>query len=228
VDLIGFVSHELKGILASIIMNVHSMRDQFLGPVNERQKRALDSSARSLDYLTATVKKFLNLGRIERGELKASKSNIKIRKEVFDSVVESLESAAKRKNMIICNEVAEDLSVDADPELMRVAVHNLVSNAIKYGNEQGTVLLKSCMNKGMAQFEVYNDSTPISEQEKKKLFVRFSRLDNPTTRLAKGTGLGLFITRQIVAIHGGEIWVEPREKGNSFIFQLTVKDAIKE
>jgi two-component system NtrC family sensor kinase len=228
VDLIGFVAHELKGILASVVINVHSMRDQLLGSTNEKQKRALDSSARSLDYLTSTVKKFLNLGQIEKGELKAGKADVRIRKEVFNAVVDSMATLAERKNMTIRNEIAEDLVVHADPELLRVAVNNLVSNAVKYGTEHGTILLKSCLCDGFAQIEVYNDSVPISEQEKGKLFERFSRLDNAVTRSAKGTGLGLFITKQIIAVHGGKIWVEPREKGNSFIFQLAVDGPAKE
>jgi two-component system, NtrC family, sensor kinase len=228
VDLIGFVSHELKGILASVVMNVHSMRDQFLGPTNEKQKRALDSSARSLDYLTATVKKFLNLGQIEKGELKAGKADVQIRKEVFNAVVDSLGAIAEKKNITIRNEIADDLFVHADPELMRVAANNLISNAIKYGTEHGIILIKSCMHDGYAQVEVYNDSVPIRQEEISKLFGRFSRLDNAVTRSAKGTGLGLFITKQIIAVHGGKIWVEPREKGNSFIFQLPVKEPVKE
>jgi two-component system NtrC family sensor kinase len=228
VDLIGFVSHELKGILASVVMNIHSMRDQFLGPINEKQKRALDGAARSLDYLTDTVKKFLNLGRIEKGELKAGKADVRIRKDVFDAVVDSLEAIAERKNITIRNEIAEDLIVHADSELMRVVANNLVSNAIKYGTEHGTILLRSLVQDGNAQIEVYNDSVPIQEHEKSRLFERFSRLDNPATRSAKGTGLGLFITKQIIEVHGGKIWVEPREKGNSFIFQLAVKGPIKE
>jgi two-component system NtrC family sensor kinase len=229
VDLIGFVSHELKGILASVVMNVHSMRDQFLGPINEKQKRALDGAARSLDYLTDTVKKFLNLGRIERGELKAGKAaDVQLRKEVFNPVVDSLETLAGRKNITILNEIAEDLTVRVDSELMRVVANNLVSNAIKYGTEHGTVILRSLVREDYAQIEVYNDSVPIQEHEKSKLFERFSRLDNPATRSAKGTGLGLFITRQIIEIHGGKIWVEPREKGNSFIFQLAVKGPTEE
>jgi signal transduction histidine kinase len=228
VDLIGFVSHELKGIIASIVMNVHAVRDNFLGSINEKQKRALDGAARSLDYLTDTVKKFLSLGKIETGDLKAGKADVQIRKDVFDIVVNSLAAVAERKNITIRNEIAEDLTVHADPELMRVAVNNLISNAIKYGTEDGTIILSSLIRDGYVQIEIYNDSTPIHEHEKSRLFERFSRLDNPATRSVKGTGLGLFITKQIIAVHGGEIWVEPREKGNSFIFQLAVKGPIKE
>jgi signal transduction histidine kinase len=68
--------------------------------------------------------------------------------------------------------------------------------------------------------EVYNDSTPISEADKVRLFKKFSRLQNAETKKVKGTGLGLYITREIVEKHGGRIWVEPQEKGNLFIFEI--------
>ena len=90
VDLIGFVAHELKGILASAVMNAYAVRDGYLGMINFKQRKALDSVARNLDYLDATVKKFLNLGRIERGELSVHKVLLNLKKDVFDVSISSL------------------------------------------------------------------------------------------------------------------------------------------
>ncbi len=220
IDLIGFVSHELKGILATVVMNVCSVQEAILGPINEKQKKALDGAARSLDYLTATVKKFLNLGKIEKGELEVKKATVKLKKSVFDVTVNSQLAAASKKNMTIRNEIDDNLCVEADTELLQVAANNLINNAIKYGREHGNIILSSKTFDHVGQIEVYNDSEPIRHEEKEKLFKRFSRLDNYVTRNVKGTGLGLFVTKQIIEKHGGKIWIEPRENGNAFIFQL--------
>jgi signal transduction histidine kinase len=203
-------------------MNVCSVRDGLLGELNNQQQKALESTVRSLDYLTATVKKFLNLGKIEKGELEPKKATVAIKNEVIDVVVDSSAVIAGRKNMTIKNLIDENLKVNADPELMQIVVNNLVTNAIKYGTENSEIILTSRNGHGnsFVEIEVYNDSTPISQQEKEKLFQRFSRLDNAATREVKGTGLGLFITKQIIGKHGGDIWVEPREHGNSFIFRI--------
>ena len=220
IDLIGFVSHELKGFLATVVMNVCSVQESILGPINERQKRALDGAARSLDYLTATVKKFLNLGKIEKGELEIKKTTVNLKKCIFDLAVSSQLSAAAKKNMTIRNEIDGNLCVEADVELMQIVATNLIINAIKYGREHGTIVLSSKTFENIGEVDVYNDSEPIRQEDKEKLFRRFSRLDNDVSKNVKGTGLGLFITKQIIEKHGGKIWVEPRENGNSFIFQL--------
>src|SRR4030042_1844810 len=223
IDLIGFVSHELKGIVGAIVMNVCSVKDNLFGEINEKQKKALDGAARSLDSLTATVKKFLNLGKIEKGELEVKETVVEIKKDVFDAVVNSLSTAATAKNINILNKIDAELKVNADLELLQVAANNLVTNAIKYGRENGNAILSSKILDGHVEIEVYNDSVPIREDQKEQLFKRFSRLDNPETKKVKGTGLGLFITKQIIEKHCGKIRVEPKEKGNSFIFQLPIR-----
>ena len=224
IDLIGFVSHELKGCVATIVMNVYSVRDNILGAVNEKQKKALDGAGRSLDYLTATINKILSLGKIEKGELEARKTVVELKKSVFDVVINSFSILISHKNMAVKNNIAEGLRISADADLMHIVANNLVGNAVKYGKEDGGIVISSQTKDNTIEIEVYNDSLPITEQEKEKLFKRFSRLENSQTYGVKGTGLGLFIVKQIIEKHGGRIWVEPREKGNSFIFQLPLSN----
>lgn len=220
IDLIGFVSHELKGILASAIMNAYAVRDGLLGMVNFKQRKALDSITRNLDYLEATVHKFLNLGRIEKGDLPVNKTELNLKKDVFDVSIEALKAPAARKNIKIMNQLDAKFRIHADHDLMLVVANNLVSNAIKYGSENGTIKIHSTCDEHYVEVEVYNDSVPISEEQKEKLFKKFSRLETPQTKKVKGTGLGLYITRQIVEKHGGQIRVQPRQAGNSFIFRI--------
>lgn len=221
VDLISFVSHELKGILASATINAYSVRDGYLGMVNFKQRKAIDSVTRNLDYLDATVKKFLNLGRIERGELSVNKSVINLREEVFETSIESLQPMAKKKSIRIENNIDPELEVNADSDLILVVANNLLSNAIKYGFENGLIKIDSRdIGNNKIEIEVYNDSNPISDDQKDRLFRKFSRLENSETKKVKGSGLGLYITRKIVESHGGSIRLKTKEKGNSFIFTL--------
>jgi len=219
-DLVGFVSHELKGVLGTAIMNAASVRDGFFGDVNSKQKNALVSATRSLRYLVETVKKFLDLSRIEKGELQLNRTELYMREDVFDSCVDTFQTEAAEKDIHIDNHIQPDIKVNGDLDLLRIVANNLVGNAIKYGLDGGKVSLRSEDLGDKVQVEVYNDSRPIKEEEKERLFKKFSRLDIPEKKKVKGTGLGLFITREIVAQHGGDIWVEPRENGNAFIFRI--------
>lgn len=219
-DLVGFVSHELKGILATILMNVTLVRDEYIGSVTEKQKKTLNAAKRSLDYLAETVRKFLDLSRIEKGELEVKKIAVLLLEEVFAPCLETFVSEIDSKHIDVSNHVAEGIELQSDPDLLRIVANNLIGNAIKYGVDNGKVILSSKDLGHKVRVELYNDSRPITEDQKKMLFKRFSRLGGKQDKKVKGTGLGLFISKEIIQKHGGRIWVEPRENGNSFIFEI--------
>lgn len=219
-DMVGFVSHELKGIVATTILNAAGVRDGLFGEINAQQKRSLESVTRNLYYLRDTVKKFLDLSRIEKGELEVKKTEIKLREDVFNPCIETFAAEIAEKGMEVTNEIDAGIKVYADHDLLLIAANNLVGNAIKYGSEAGRIVLSSEDLGQKIRVTVYNDSRPITAEEKTMLFRKFSRLRSGQEKRAKGTGLGLFVTKEIIVGHGGDIWIEPQENGNSFIFEL--------
>lgn len=219
-DLLGFVAHELKGLLSSAVINAYSLRDGLLGMINFKQKKAVDSICRNLDYLDATVKKFLNLSRIERGNLEINKTEFSLWKDVFENSVQTFSRQFSAKNMEVVCKMDPSIRVKADMDLMQIVANNLVNNAVKYGTEGGRVLITGNEEGEFIAVDVYNDSRPITPEMQGQLFKKFSRLDVPEKKQVKGTGLGLYITKQIIESHGGTIRVEPQEKGNSFIFTI--------
>lgn len=219
-DLVGFVSHELKGIIATILMNVAAVRNEYFGEVNEQQKKSLQAATRILGYLAETVRKFLDLSRIEKGELNVRKTEVLLLEEVFKPCLETFASEIGARQIDVSNDITRGIKMQGDPDLLRIVANNLVGNAIKYGVDNGTVKLKSEDLGQRVRVEIYNDSRPITEEEKGRLFQRFSRLGGERGKKVKGTGLGLFIVKEIICKHGGQIWVEPRENGNSFIFEI--------
>jgi two-component system NtrC family sensor kinase len=221
-DLVGMVSHELKGILSSAVMSAYSVRDGYLGSINEHQKKALDSVTRSLEYFDVTVKNFLNLSRIEKGEFSVSKTPINLKLDIIDASADAFLRQAESKNMKISVCVKEDITIHADSSLLFMVLNNLVGNAVKYGVDGGIVEITAKQEESNVILSVYNDGRPIDENGLSRIFKRFSRLDSPETRKVRGTGLGLFISREIVEAHGGTISCEPRAKGNAFIVRLPV------
>lgn len=219
-DLLGFVAHELKGLLSSAIMNAYSIRDGFLGMINFKQKRAIDSICRNLDYLAATVRKFLNLSRIERGNLDINRTPFSLWTDVFEPSVQTFAKQISDKKMTLQVQMDPEIRVSADLDLMQIVANNLVNNAAKYGCDNGRISVLATVADKRVRVEVYNDGRPITAEQKSSLFKKFSRLDVPEKKKVKGTGLGLYITRQIIEAHGGHIDVEPREQGNAFVFDI--------
>ena len=219
-DLIGFVSHELKGILSSIVLNTYLLQKGIPGPVNEKQERVLKSMARNLDYLAVTVKNFLNLSRIEKDEMTIDKQDILLKEHVMETAIDTFTQQADDKKMKILCDIPENLLIHADPGLMQIVVNNLLSNAVKYGKETGEIRVRAHAVDNGVEVTVYNDGMPIAEVDRQKLFKKFSRVVYRGMEKVKGTGIGLFITKEIIQRHGGTLTVEPGLEGNQFRFTI--------
>ncbi len=220
-NLVGMVSHELKGILASAMLNACSVRDGYLGECTPVQKKSLDSVIRNLEYFDATVMNFLNLSRIEKGELSLSIRNILMREDIIDKSIDSFQSQADAKKMLIRNQVSRDCIVQADPSLLLIVVNNLLGNAIKYGTSASEIVIDSQQAPDTTTISVFSAGRPITDQESKKLFKRFSRIEtNAETKKTRGTGIGLFLCKTIIENHGGTMGYKSDDTGNYFLFTL--------
>jgi len=219
-DMLGFVAHELKNPLSSAIMGLYTVKDGYLGELSPAQKEALDAVGRSLDYFHEMIKNYLELSRAERGELKVNKQRLAVH-SVVEPVIESLKQELERRKMMIRNNIPAGLCVEADRDLLRIVYDNLLSNAVKYGREGGNVVLDAQESSDEVVLSVYNEGPGIPKDKMALLFKKFGRLDNPAFVGRTGTGLGLFICKEIVEKHGGRIWVESEEgKWAKFIFTL--------
>ena len=220
-EMLGFVSHELKNPLASAIMSLYTVKDGYLGKINEAQKKGLASVAKSLDYFHDMIKNYLDLSRLEKGELKAHRKIISLRAEVIDPILAGLEQEINQKKIKVENLIPETTEFYADRDLLRIVYDNLLSNAIKYGAENGKIRLSVEENKSWTILSVYNEGQGIPKDRIAKLFKKFSRVDTPGFAGKKGTGLGLYICKEIIEKHGGMIRVDSQEgKWAKFIFSL--------
>jgi two-component system NtrC family sensor kinase len=220
-DLVGIVSHELKGILGSTVLNTCTVRDGYLGEVSPQQKKALDSVVRNLEYFDQTVRNFLNLSRVEKNELSLSRTQVSLREDIVDVSVDAYARQAHEREIVIENLVPPSVCVNVDASLMLMVTNNLVGNAIKYGGAQGKITISYSENDSGAVVEVFNTGRPLTADQIGLLFRRFSRLDASVDgKKVRGTGLGLFLSKETVERHGGTLRCEPRENGNAFVFTI--------
>jgi signal transduction histidine kinase len=219
-DLVGFVSHELKGILGSLVMTIYALKDGLMGELNANQKIAIDASARNLGHFETMVRNYLDLSRIEKGELTVHKTKLDLSDDVITPAIHHFDRPMQERNVQVENLLPAGITLQADKNLLLIVFNNLLSNALKYGERGGTIRIESAQRNGEVIVRFYNDGPPIKEEQKELLFRKFSRL--PGSDKIRGTGLGLFIIKQIMEQHGGTISLEPGDRGNTFV--LTLRD----
>jgi len=220
-EMLGFVAHELKNPLSSAILNVHTVKDGYIGELNETQKAALESVARSLRYFREMIANYLDLSRLEKGELRVNPTRVVLSTDVIVPIVEGLTRGLQEKKMTLENDIAPALALNADRDLLRIVYDNLLSNAIKYGREGGTIALESHENDDQVTLSVLNQGNGIPSDHMAQLFKKFSRLSGAEYAKKKGTGLGLYICKEIVEKHGGKIWAESQVGAwTKFVFEL--------
>jgi len=207
-EMLGFVTHELKNPLNSVIFSAASLRDGYLGPLDEKQKEAADRIHRNAKYLEEMIANYLSLSRIEKGELVANPAAVNLSADVVQPIVAQLKAQFEEAGMALEVEVPADLALTADPALLRIALDNLLTNAAKYGRRGGRVRVRAAEHDGTVRLSVWNEGEGIKPENLPKLFGKFVRLEQETTKARKGTGLGLFICREIAQRHGGRIWAE--------------------
>jgi len=223
-EMLGFVAHELKNPLTSAMMSLYTVKDGYLGEISPAQKKSLESVALSLDYFQDMIKNYLDLSRLEKGELEVSKHRVPVKEEVVVPVLDGLGRALEERQMVVENRVPDDLVLNADGNLLRIVYDNLLSNAIKYGEEGGAIVLDARRDDDRLTLSVRNDSeTGIPADKLPLLFEKFRRLDSPEYAGKKGTGLGLYICKEIVEKQGGEIWADS-EVGEWVEFSFVLPD----
>ena len=210
-EAVGFISHELKSPLSSIMNYVYLVSEQKMGPLTEKQQRAMKNIDGNVRLIVEMVRHYLNLSRIENGELAPVFTRVELNEEVLVPLLDSFEAGAWEYNINLVNNVGKDIIVKADLNMTREIFENLIGNAIRYGREGGKIRINAKPEGDSIQFSVFNEGEGIPPEKMGYLFQKFSRLETDRAdNKRKGTGLGLFITKAIVEAHGGSIHVESK------------------
>lgn len=225
-EMLGFVSHELKSPVASIVMTATALAEGFVGPLTEAQKDRINAISRKGNYLLGIVREYLDLARIESGELTINRRLVAdFNEEIVKEALGLVEASVDEKAMQVITDAPDTaLEVYCDPDLMKIVMVNLLGNAAKYGRPQGRIDVKLACEDDRIIVSVRNEGPGFAENQKQNLFRRFSRLKDPELQKVRGTGVGLYTVWRIVTLHGGRIWADS-EKGQwaEFTFTLPLK-----
>ncbi len=219
-EFLANVSHELKTPIFAAQGFVHTLLDGAMDDERVREK-FLTKAAKSLDGLDILVKDLLTLSQMETGDIRMNREKIDL-KQITKEVFEQLESKALLKNTSLQVKAAEDkIWVKADAQRIGQVMTNLVENAIKYGYENGKVLVMLEEDKKDWKVSVKDNGPGIPPEHLSRIFERFYRVDKARSRSDGSSGLGLAIVKHILNAHKTKITVISKpEKGTTFSFKL--------
>lgn len=218
---IANVSHELKTPMTTIAGFVDGMLDGTIP--KERHSHYMNIVSLEVKRLSRLVQSMLSLSRIDNGELKLNRQEFEMF-SVIVNVLAGFEQKIYEKNLQIKGlENFKQLKVDADPDLMHQVIYNLIENAVKFTNENGYISFSAISTKYEISVAIENSGPGIPPEDIRYVFDRFYKTDKSRSIDKKGMGLGLFITRSIMRLHGGYIYVESEpDKYCRFTFSLPV------
>jgi signal transduction histidine kinase len=216
------MSHELRTPLNAVLGYAELIADGVYGETTERMREVLGRVRRNGKHLLGLVNDVLDLSKIEAGQLTLALAHCSIRDIVFD-VQGATQPLAQEKHIGLAVDVAPDLpETQADERKLTQVLLNLVGNAIKF-TDQGGVEIKAAAVKGSITVSVHDSGPGISESDQARIFEEFQQVQG-TAREKGGTGLGLTISKRIVELHGGRIWVESSlGQGSTFSFTVPVE-----
>ena len=224
-DFISIASHQLRTPLTVIKGYISMMLEGSFGELNPAERDSLEKVYASGERLIQLVENLLNISRIESGRLQFNYEEIQL-DDMVGSVVEELSGYAKKKGLKLGYKKPEKTlpKLKIDDEKIRQVVMNLIDNSIKY-TKKGSITVSLKKRENFIRFCVSDSGMGIEKGDLSNLFKKFSRGKGTSTIHTEGTGLGLYVAKEMIDAHNGKIWAESKGngKGSKFCFELPIK-----
>jgi len=220
-EFISIASHDLRNPMTTIKNYIWMVLNTPKKSEPEK-KENLKLAYGATEHAISLVNDMLDISRIEAGRIQLDPKKFDLSK-LASEVVDNFSPEAHKKKIKLSFLGKNDFKVFADEDRIRQVVTNLISNALKYTLENGVVSVSLAKINSKIETKVADTGIGIKKNEMEKLFTKFGRLDNSLTAISKtpGTGLGLYITKNLVELSGGKIAVESEPgKGSAFSFTL--------
>ncbi len=220
------MSHELRTPLNAIIGFSELLTDARDGQFDDAtRKRFLNQIVTSGKHLLGLINDILDLSKVEAGQMELRLTTMSVAESV-DQVLKTVEPLAAKKNITLQANVTGSGEVLADSGKVKQMLLNLVSNALKFTEEGGTVTVSALRMRDMVEISVADTGIGIAVADQSQIFQEFHQVDQGAGRKHEGTGLGLALTRRFALLHGGDVRVTSRiNKGSVFTLSLPTRAA---
>jgi len=218
--LFSIIGHDLRGPIGGFKQIIELLLSNYDLSDTKRLTKLLQAIQTSASTTYDLLENLLSWAKSQRNEVVYNPSNINLN-EISEISISLLEGIAKNKNITIKNLIPIDQFIYADENMIMTIVRNLISNAIKFTNENKTIYLSVIENEINLTISVKDEGIGIKQENLKKLFNSKENFTTYGTSGEKGTGLGLLLCKEFVEKHGGKIWIESEEgKGSDFKFTM--------
>ncbi|MBA3718212.1 MAG: HAMP domain-containing histidine kinase, partial [Actinobacteria bacterium] len=223
-EFLANMSHELRTPLNAIVGFSQVLQQKLFGEVNDKQEEYLDDILSSADHLLSLINDILDLSKVEAGQVELEIGLFSVREALERGIVMVRERASKSGVALSLElDPAVDL-VEGDERRIRQVVFNLLSNAVKFTPEGGRVDISTSRRDGEVVIAVADTGPGIALEDQSRIFEEFQQAANAGNgERPEGTGLGLALSRSLVELHGGKIWVESEPgQGSTFTFTIPI------
>lgn len=224
-DLISISAHQLRTSLSASKWILKMFLDKDLGQLTSEQENLINKAYESTERMIHLTNDMLTLNHTEDTILKFNFSKINL-VELLDETIFEFYSESRKKDieLIFIKPNTSIPEIQADKEMIRVVLQNLIENSIKYSNEKGKVMISIGVSGQNVELSVRDEGITIAKEDQPKIFEKFYRAENAKQKEIIGSGLGLFTTKKIVEHHNGKIWFESNEKGTTFFVTLPLNN----
>jgi two-component system, NtrC family, sensor kinase len=222
-EFLASMSHELRTPLNAISGFAQVLRKQLFGEINAKQDEYLDDILGSADHLLALINDVLDLSKVEAGQVELKVASFSLREALERGVVMVRERASEDGVQVALAATPDVGTVSGDERRIRQVIFNLLSNAVKFTPAGGAVDVSATRADGEVRIAVADTGPGISPEDHERIFEEFQQTEAGLAQ-NEGTGLGLALSKRLVELHGGRIWVDSQPgKGSTFVFTLPVE-----
>lgn len=222
-EFLANMSHELRTPLTGILGASEILSAGYQGAINEKQAQTVKMISNSGQHLLGLINDILDVSKIESGKFELQPESVLVNDICISSLAFVKQLAAKKSITVEYSPFLNPRRIHADPKRLKQILVNLLTNAVKFTHENGTVTLnvREDIELRRMVFSVEDNGIGISAEDLKRLFTPFTQVDSSLSRQYEGTGLGLALVKKLAELHGGSVSVESAE-GRGSRFQVTI------
>ncbi len=218
-DLLSMVSHDIRQPLTAVRLVLDMVLKGFYGAINPRGEKNVKTALSSIDYLIGLVKNLLDAEKIDSGIIEVVPAETTVG-AIINKAVATADGAKQKASVTIETDYTNEVFVADEDRIVQVLI-NLISNAVKYSPDNGTVRVLAGLDGLNIKFRVVDNGPGIAKQSQELIFDRYQQLEQHKAIKVEGFGLGLAICKAFVEKHGGRIWVDSEiGRGSTFCFTI--------